>query len=336
MSIQSIVVALSVMAVVALCPARTLQYRTYVVPKPNETIQNNCEYELTIPDTNHPVSAVLVVFERGWQFGNLYFDPDLTAFAARRHMALMLAHHCRSKEREDMDVVPEHGIGRALLTALDRLADSAHHPELEWSKLVLFGFSGAGSLVARMTAYVPERIVAVVEYAPSQYDTLGMDTIELPDEALFVPQLIIANGADNISGTQRPYEYFQRYRKRNAPLTFVVQNRVPHCCVANTTPLVLLWLTDVIRQRAPAATQKSLTRIEEKNGLEGFIQTQPSDVRDTWRERTWNVSQARIEYHGKRPSRSDLCDSGWLPSKRFAEVWFEFEQQPKHPIIPLE
>jgi dienelactone hydrolase len=323
-------------AIVAPCSARTLQYRTYVVPRPNENVKRNCEYQLTIPHAEHPVSAVLVVYERGWQFGNLYFDPDITAFAAKHTMALMLAHHCGSKEREDMDVVPEHGIGRALVTALDQLARNAHHPELAWSKLVLLGFSGAGSLVARMTAYIPERIVGVVEYAPSQYDPLGMDTIELPDTAMAIPQLIIAGGADNISGTKRPYEYFQRYRKRNAPLTFVVQNRVPHCCVANMTPLVLLWLTDVVRKRAPTAMHKSLVNINEAKAWEGFIETQPSSVRDTWKETVWNVSDAWIAHHGRGAPKSGSLDAGWLPSKRFAEAWLAFEHQPSHPVIPLE
>jgi dienelactone hydrolase len=262
------------------CFARTLQYRTYVVPRPDENLQSNCEYELTIPHADHPVFAVMVVFERGWQFGNLYFDADIAAFTAKRRMATMLAKHCRSKEREDMDVVPEHGIGRALLTALDQLADIAHHPELAWSKLILLGFSGAGSLVARMTAFAPARILADIEYAPSQYDPLGMDTIDLPDKALLVPQLIIANSADEVSGTKRPYDYFERHRKRNAPLTFVVQNRVPHCCVANMTPLVLLWLADVIRGRAPTAVQKPLTTIDEATAWEGFIKTQVSTVKD--------------------------------------------------------
>jgi hypothetical protein len=196
-----------VVSLCALClpsSAKTQQYRTYVVPKPDETILQNCQYLLTLPDASHPVSAVLVVFERGWQFGNLYFDADVTAFAARHHMALMLAEHCRSKEREDMDIVPDHGIGRALMTALDQLAKDAHHPELAWSKLIMLGFSGAGSLVARMVGYVPERTLAVIEYAPGQYDPLGMNTIELPSKALTVPQLIIANGADNINGTMHP------------------------------------------------------------------------------------------------------------------------------------
>jgi dienelactone hydrolase len=331
-----IAVALYLTAMVVPCFARTLQYRTYVVPRPNETIQNNCEYQLTIPDASHPVSAVLVVFERGWQFGNLYFDPAVAALAAKHQMAIMLAHHCRSKEREDMDVVPEHGIGRALFTALDQLANSAQHPELAWSKLILFGFSGAGSLVARLIAYMPERVLAGIEYSPSQYDPLGMDTVGLPENALVVPQLIIANGADEVAGTKRPYDYFQRHRKRNAPLTFVVQNRVPHCCVANMTPLVLLWLGEVIRQRRPTAAQKPLSSIVERHAWEGFIKTQISAVKDQWKESVWNVSQAWIEPQGKQSPVANAQDAGWLPSKRFAEAWLAFERQPEHPITPLE
>lgn len=75
------------------CLARTLQYRTYVLPRQDDNVQGNCEYQLTIQNVEYPVSAVLVVFERGWQFGNLYFDPDVAEFAANHHMATMLAKH---------------------------------------------------------------------------------------------------------------------------------------------------------------------------------------------------------------------------------------------------
>jgi hypothetical protein len=46
---------------------------------------------------------VLVVFERGWSSG-ISFDPDVTAFAAKHRMALMLARHRAFKERENMDI----------------------------------------------------------------------------------------------------------------------------------------------------------------------------------------------------------------------------------------
>jgi hypothetical protein len=142
--------------------------------------------------------------------------------------------------------------------------------------------------------------------------------------------------AQTVAGTKRPYEYFQRHRKKNAPLTFVVQNGVPHCCVANMTPLVLLWLGDVIRERGPTAAQKSLASVNEAHGWEGFIKTQMSAVKDQWKEPVWNASDAWIEPHDNHSSIAHAQDAGWLPSKRFAEAWLAFEQKREHPITPLE
>jgi hypothetical protein len=117
--VRAVGAALLAMISVSSSSARVLQYRTYVEPKPNETMQGPCEYELTLPDSNLPVAGVFVIFERGWQVGNLYFDPAVADFSDRHHFARMLARHCRSKTEEDMDIVPDHGIGRALLAALD-------------------------------------------------------------------------------------------------------------------------------------------------------------------------------------------------------------------------
>ena len=81
--------------------------------------------------------AVLVIVERGWQVGNLYFDPDVAAFAERFDLALLLARHCRAKTEEDMDIIPEHRIGRALLQSSRQFVRQSHHPELDQSKLIL-------------------------------------------------------------------------------------------------------------------------------------------------------------------------------------------------------
>jgi hypothetical protein len=171
--------------------ASTEQYRTYVAPTSTETMQRPCEYELTLRDASKPVSAVVVIIERGWQVGNLYFDPEVTSFAERHDLALVLARHCRAKteepdKAEDMDIIPEHGIGRALLQSLNQFAHQSHHPELAGSKLILFSFSGGGSMVARMVAYAPDRILAAIEYAPGHYEPIGIDTVKLPEAALSV------------------------------------------------------------------------------------------------------------------------------------------------------
>jgi hypothetical protein len=246
------------------------QYRTSVEPQAEETLQGRCYYQLLLPEANRPVRSVFVIFERGWQVGNLYYDPSIVNFAASHQMGLLLAEHCRSKEGEDMDVVPEHGIGRALFTALKQFALASDHPEIAQSVLVFFSFSGGGSLVARMAGFAPARTLALIASAPGQYEPLGMDTIDLPKTALAVPQLIIANGADNVNGTARPYIYFQKYRRQGAPLTFVIQNRTPHCCVSNLIDLMLVWLDAVIRQRQFTSSESRCARsIRIKTGLVG-------------------------------------------------------------------
>jgi len=308
--------------------ARTEQYRTYVAPTSDETMEKPCEYELTLRDASHPVKGVFVVIERGWQVGNLYFDPDVAAFAKQFDLALVLARHCRAKTEEDMDIIPAHGVGRALLEALNHFAEVSHHSELADSKLILFSFSGGGSFVARMVAYAPERMLAAVEYAPGHREPIGIDTVLLPKKALSVPQFIIANGADNVCGTRRPFAYFEKYRSR-APLTFMVQNAVPHCYVMNVTHIVLLWLGEILKR------QNATTRTDAHDSWRGFVIPSDSGVHDDWKESVWNVADAWIG-QSRHGVPEDAKDAGWMPSKRFAEAWLAFEKQREHPITPLE
>jgi hypothetical protein len=300
---NKLVAAMFIVVACMLCTsadARTEQYRTNVAPTSAETMLRPCEYELTLRDASKPVKAVFVIVERGWQVGNLYFDPDVT--------------------------------GRALFEALSQFAEQSHHPELATSKLILFSFSGGGSLVARMVGYSPERILAAVAYAPGHREPFGIDTVALPEKALSVPQFIIVNGADKICGTQRPYAYFEKYRRR-VPLTFMVQNKVPHCCVMNVTHIVLLWLAEVVDWQN-SVTNKPAAR----NGADswrGFIATSDAGVKDDWKEPVWNVVDAWIG-SADHTAPEDAKDAGWMPSKRFAEAWLAFEKEREHPITPLE
>ena len=75
---------------------------------------------------------------------------------------------------------------------------------------------------------------------------LHVETICLSRTAAAIPHLILTGSADAVSGTQRPYAYFQRYFDQGASWTFVVQNRVPHCCIMNAKALILGWLDAVL------------------------------------------------------------------------------------------
>jgi dienelactone hydrolase len=195
-------------------------------------------------------------------------------------LALLLAFHCRAKGYEDMDVDPCKGIGRTLFAALDQPAKSAGHTELASAKLILMTFSGGGSLVARLTGYASDRVIAAIPADPSQFYPLGMDTVALSPNAQEIPQLILSGSADHVSGTKRPYEYFRRYSDKGAPWAFVIQNKTPHCCIINAKKLILLWVQAILEEKQ--SSDGVLRSLDTKGGWKAFIATRESETKDDW------------------------------------------------------
>lgn len=308
-------------------------FETTVTPLSNETLAGPCEYDLTLPAGRRPVRAVWVTFDRGRDIMKFYSDPDVIAFARHHDLALMMPHQCPAKNApggpKEMDMDPSHGVGRALFSALDQFAHQSGHAELSSSKLILLGFSGTGALFAHFVGYAPDRIVASIPTDPGHYDPVGVDTVRLPPEGLAVPELIMVGGADQVSGTQRPYDYFRLYRDRGAPWVFLVQNRTPHCCIINTKSLVLAWLDQIIKLREPSPSAP-LRKIDDSRGWVGYIRTCASDVHDDWGTPIWNVCDASIGQVG-HPAPGDQIPAGWLPSHRVASEWLAFIKQSTHP-----
>ena len=243
-------VALRVLLVIGLLSARPalhaqgVVFQTSVAPQADEDLASDCRYEITLTNSSRTVRGVWVIFDRGRDMLRYYGDPDVQAFAERHDLALLLAFHCGAKSSDaggDMNVDPSKGIGRALFSALTQFAQSSRHAELASAKVILLGFSGAGSLAGRFPAYAPDRVLAVIAANPG-HNPLGVDTIDLSRKTAAVPQLILAGSADAITGTRRPYAYLRKHFEQGAPWTFVLQNETPHCCVINAKALVLQWL----------------------------------------------------------------------------------------------
>jgi dienelactone hydrolase len=266
-----------------------------------------------------------------------YSDSDVIEFAQHHKLALMMAHQCPAKNApggpEEMDMDPSDGIGRAIFTALEQFAKASGHSELSSAKLILLGFSGTGALFAHFVGYAPARVAAAILGAPGHYDPVGMDRVHLPPAALNVPELILVGGADKVSGTQKPYNYFRSYREQGAPWTFLVQNRTPHCCISNAKPFVLAWLDTVIRLRRTSPA-KSLTPIDQRHGWVEYISTCVTDVKDSWHLPTWNVCDASIQ-PARRTVPANEIAAGWLPTRNLAEEWLRFVKQPTHPTDSL-
>ena len=200
-------------------------------------------------------------------------------------------------------------MGRALFASL-QLAQASSHQELHTTKVILLGFSGAGSLVARLAGYAPDRVLAVISADPGHFDPLGIDTVTLSQTSIMVPQLILAGGADTVSGTQRPYDYFRRHADRGAPWAFVIQNKTPHCCIINAKRLVLQWLGAMLARPSADMWQA----VDRRQGWTGFVSTQLNDTKDNWSGTNSSVTDATIQRAESKPPRDMAPPDGSRPN----------------------
>lgn len=313
-------------------------FETSIAPLTGEDIDGACHYTLDLPTTNDSIRAVWILFARGRDIHDLAHDPDTLAFAQRFHVALLLQSHCPGKlpdDHGDMNMQPSAGLGPALLRALDHFAHDASRPELRRAPFILLGFSGTGPLSARLVNDNPQRTLAAILSAPGHFPPQGMDILSLSKQAQEVPELILAGGADDRSGTYLPYDYFLRHRKLGAPWTFALQNNAPHCCTANATPLMLAWLTAVLTQRLPRTPGAPLRRVSHTGNWLGFTQTADTAVRDSFGHTTFNATQVSIRPASAATQKSETAAS-WLPDAAVAKAWLDFVQQEHHPILPLQ
>ncbi len=158
-----------------------------------------------------------------------------------------------------------------------------------------------------------------------------MDTIELPPAGLDVPQLIIANGADSINGTKRPFEYFNKYFAKGAPWMFAIQNGVPHRGgLANAKTLIFAWL-EAILDATPESTGITALASKQRSGWWLYLQTAPTQTRDESQNVVEEVKGARIEKVGSRVPPKYLA-AGWAPTRKAANEWLAFVKKPQHPV----
>lgn len=311
-------------------------YELELEPLASEDIAGACHYSLDLSQTHGAVPFVWVIFDRGRDIHELASDADVLGFAHRFNVALLLQGHCPGKldsDKGDMNMNPMQGLGPALMRALERFGQQTEHPELSRAKLIFLGFSGAGPLSARLVQAFSSRTIGVILSAPGHFDPQGIDTVNLDHGAQQVPELIVANGADDRSGTQRPYDYFVRYRREGAPWTFAVQNRSTHCCTANAKLLILGWLSAVISERVAAQPERAMRSADQQHAWLGSFVAVPTNIKDSSGLTTFNSQDVEVAPVGKGKISSQV--SSWLPNAAVAREWKGFVEQEVHPVLPL-
>jgi hypothetical protein len=131
-----------------------------------------------------PVRAVWITYDRGYDISRYYSDADVTYFAKKQAIALLLAHQCPAKipptgERGEMDMDMSQGVARSIFAALDDFARQSHHPEISGAKLIVMGFSGIGAMFGHFVRYAPDRVLAAILANPGQTEPLRHEGDEL-------------------------------------------------------------------------------------------------------------------------------------------------------------
>jgi hypothetical protein len=314
--------------------AQLKEYKATDIPRAGENIAQPCDYYAVFPAGDRVVKAAWVTYDRGPDITHFYADPDVLAFAKRNDVAMVLAIQCPASqpstgEKGEMDMYPEHGLGRSLLSALNTIGTESGHPELGKAKLIVLGFSGTGAYFAHFVAYVPDRVLAAILTNPGQTDPENVDKITLDDKGVAVPELIIVGGVDTVAGTVKPYDFYKRHRAQGAPWVYLVQNKIPHCCINDTKSFILDWLQEVIQVRHPDP-QKPLSPMNLKTGWYGSIQPCKPVYKDHWGLPLWDVCDAHVE-HAAKALPSQEMPSGFFPTESLAREWLAYIKQPDHP-----
>jgi dienelactone hydrolase len=308
------------------------EYKATETPRVGENIAQPCDYYATFPAGDKEVKAAWITYDRGPDITGFYSDPDVLAFAKRNEMAMVLAIQCpaiQTGEKGEMDMYPEHGMGRSLFSALQTLGEESGHPELKEAKLIVLGFSGTGAYFGHFVAYDPDRVLAAILTNPGATDPDNVDKITLDEKGIAVPVLIIVGGHDTVGGTVKPYSFYKSYRPHGAPWIYLVQNNIPHCCINNTKPFMLDWLQEVIKIRRPNP-KKALLPLDLSTGWYGSIQ--PCEVvhKDHWGLPLWNICDAHIA-RSEKALPSQEMPAGFFPTESLAREWLTYIRQQDHP-----
>jgi dienelactone hydrolase len=302
-------------------------FHTIVAPQAGEDVAAPCQYDLRILSEAKRIRGLFVVFERGPELQHFYEEPEVAAFARKHDLAMLMPMGCPStKNNGDIDVDPDHGLGRSLLTAIDQLSVTTNHLELKTAPLLLMGFSGAGALVGRLVGFAPDRIEAAIVSHGGQGAPLGLDTISLSGAALKIPVLILVGGKDEIVGTETPYSYFSKYWGRGAPWLFATQNDANHFCNEDATELILAWLNAILDN---SGSKRASAVVNKNRGYYAFFRKEPTGLLTNSHVPLMGAVDLRYAQPSEVPP-IDAVPAGWLPSRDVALSWERFATLPDH------
>jgi hypothetical protein len=190
------------------------------------------------------------------------------------------------------------GGGDGLLMVLKKLADASGHPELQDTKLLLYGQSAAGSFVATFAGLHPGRTIGFVRYhSHSRGLPLNLETIAQ------IPALIFAGEKDEVAGIEDSESLWRSGRTLQAPWTFALEPGVSHQsreALKRANELAIPWVRAVLALRLDTS-DTGLRRVDGASG--------------------WFASSSTREVAPSAAFDGARSEASWLPDELSAKGW---------------
>jgi len=177
--------------------------------------------------------------------------------------------------------------GKALLHAIDVVAEQAGHPELGRAPLLLWGFSAGGQFDFNFAAWQPQRVAAFLVNKGAYYDPANSSGIDR------VPGLFAVGGNDTALRHDNITRLFAEGRRHNAPWSLAVEPGRGHE-VGGTEELGRAFFAAILARRAGTAPDAPW------GGVLADHTISPLDA---------------------VPGAVKPADLAWLPDETFAHAW---------------
>ncbi len=255
---------------------------------------------LFVPQTVAHVRGVITAVGRGGD--SVYGNAEWRALAERIQAGLLLVEVRPTTGGRPVGQQPIRnaaiGGGEGLVLLLERLAEQSGHSEVRNAKLLLFGWSAAGTFALTFAALNPERTIGFIRYHSHLRD-LPVDV----ESAAHVPALLLAGDADETAGVEDSEALWKRGRALGAPWTFGIEPGMSHGSTEGfqrANNVMIPWVRAVFQLRL-RPEDGSLRPVSERAGWLANLQT--------------GALYPSASYTGVRQ------EANWLPDEATALGW---------------
>ena len=253
-----------------------------------------------------PIRYFLVLLPRYNESGEYLADDAQWVALARETGGAIIACTFMTRPKEDRSIhyaAAGYGSGKALETAVNRMAGRISEPAFEDLPFLMYGHSAGGQFAYGYSCYNPRRLISFVSVKG------GIFFPEPQKETYRVPGLIISGEKDLERRRNAIQSLFETHRKLGAPWCWMEEKRIGHS-EGECRTVAIPYLKSVLKTGTDAGTG-SVKRIDPVSGI--------------WVDL---IKQETMKPDAVSVSVEKNINMGWLPDKDVFVKWKKLDNGP--------